>query len=321
MSERFLSGIQPSGALHLGNYFGAIKQHVENQAPGASFYFIANYHALTTINDPAALRANTFDAAAIYLALGLNPKISVLWRQSDVPEVTELMWLLMTTTGMGLLERSVSYKEKVEKGIAASAGLFNYPALMAADILAFDATVVPVGRDQISHVEMTKDIAQSFNHLYGKVLTIPNYSLSNTPYVPGIDGLKMSKSYNNTIPIFASGKALKKLVMQIVTDSTPLEAPKNPDKCNVFTLYSLFATDEEKQMMREKYLSSGYGYGEAKKELLVKIEDYFADARRKRDELEKNPDIVEDILRDGAGKAKVVAREVIERVRSACGVG
>lgn len=326
--ERFLSGIQPSGLLHLGNYFGAIRQHVRNQVEGNSFYFIANYHALTTINDADVLRRNTFDVAATYLALGLDPARAVLFRQSDVPEVAELTWLLLSVTGMGLLERAVSYKDKIAKGLPATAGLFTYPALMAADILAYDATIVPVGKDQVQHVEMTQDMAQSFNATYGRwspradkaVFVVPKYRLSETAYVPGIDGAKMSKSYNNTIPIFATGKPLKKLVAGIVTDSTPLEAPKDPDKCNVFALYALFATDEEKQAMRERYRAGGYGYGDAKKALVAKIEEHFADARARREAFEKDPSLVEDVLREGAKKARAVAREVTDRARVACGV-
>ena len=224
--RRILSGVQPSGRLHLGNYFGAIKQHIDLQDEGQCFYFIANYHALTTIQDPQALSQNSLDIALDYLALGLDPDKSIFFRQSDVPEVTELAWILATVTNMGLLERAVSFKEKVKKGIEASVGLFTYPVLMAADILIYRSHVVPVGKDQIQHVEMTQDIAGKFNQAFSEVFPIPAYRLDKESKVPGIDGQKMSKSYGNTIDIFAEGKALKKTVMSIVTDSTPLEAPK-----------------------------------------------------------------------------------------------
>jgi tryptophanyl-tRNA synthetase len=319
-TPRYLSGIQASGVLHLGNYFGAIRQHLDYQVAGNSFYFVANYHALTTIQDADTLRQLTYDAAATYLALGLDPDRAVLFRQSDVPEVTELTWLLMTVTGMGLLERAVSYKDKVARGLPASAGLFNYPVLMASDILAFDSDIVPVGADQVQHVEMTRDMAASFNKTHGEVFVIPAYKLSEGASVPGVDGAKMSKSYGNTIPIFAEGKPLKKLVMSIKTDSTPVEDPKDADACTVFSLYSLFATEEEKAAMRERYGAGGFGYGDAKKALLAKIDDHFAAARDRKRELDADPDRVEDILREGAKKARAVAREVTDRARRACGV-
>jgi len=320
-TPRYLSGIQPSGHLHLGNYFGAIRQHLDCQVAGESFYFIASYHALTTIQNAAELRAMTLDAAATYLALGLDPERSTLFRQSDVPEVTELTWLLLTVTPMGLLERAVSYKDKVSKGIPASAGLFAYPALMAADILAYDSTIVPVGADQIQHVEMTRDMAQAFNRTYdAEVFTIPTAKVSDAGSVPGTDGQKMSKSYGNTIPLFASGKELKKTVMSIQTDSTPVEDPKDPDSCNVFALYRLFATADEQAAMRERYAAGGLGYGDAKRDLLGKIEEAFADARARRAALIASPDEVEDVLREGAKRARPVARAVTERARKACGV-
>lgn len=327
--QRFLSGIQPSGQLHLGNYFGAIRQHLEHQAHGNSFYFIANYHALTSVEDPAALRRSTFDVAATYLALGLDPTRATLFRQSDVPEVTELMWLLMTVTGMGLLERAVSYKDKVQKGLPASVGLFTYPALMAADILAYDSTVVPVGKDQVQHVEMAQDMAQSFNFRYGafgkrrpdgKIFNVPTWRLSTAPYVPGLDGAKMSKSYGNTIPIFAEGKELSQLVARIKTDATPLAAPKNPETCNVYALYALFATDEERAEMSARYLAGGYGYGDAKKELVKKIDQHFTEARARKAATDRDPSLVEDVLREGGLRARAVAREVTDRAREACGL-
>ena len=300
--RRILSGVQPSGRLHLGNYFGAIKQHIALQDEGQCFYFIANYHALTTIQDPQALRQNSLDIALDYLALGLDPEKSVFFRQSDVPEVTELAWILATVTNMGLLERAVSYKEKVERGIEASVGLFTYPVLMAADILIYRSHVVPVGKDQIQHIEMTQDIAGKFNRAFGEVFPIPAYRLDKESKVPGIDGQKMSKSYGNTIDIFAEGKPLKKTVMSIVTDSTPLEAPKDPEKCNVFALYSLFATAEEKAALAVRYRAGGMGYGEAKKLLLEKIEAYFSPARERRQKLAQDSDYVEDVLRRAPSK-------------------
>lgn len=321
-TERYLSGIQPTGQLHLGNYFGAIRQHIEHQHAGNSFYFIANYHALTTVHDAAQLRAYTFDVAATYLALGLDPALCVFFRQSDIPEVPELTWLLMTATAMGDLQRAVSYKDKVERGLPASAGLFNYPVLMAADILAYESTIVPVGRDQVQHVEMTRAMARSFNDQYGQeVFTLPRHQLSEAPAVLGLDGAKMSKSYDNTIPLFLSGKPLKKLVMSIVTDSTPLEEPKDPERCTVFALYSLFASAEERAEMASRYRGRGFGFGAAKQALLEKIEERFAAPRQRFEKLRAEPSFVEDVLRDGAARARAVAGAVAERARQACGVG
>src|SRR5207253_4386306 len=281
----------------LGNYFGAIKQHIALQDEAECFYFIADYHALTTIQDPVKLRENVRDVALAYLALGLDPEKAVFFRQSDVPEVTELTWILSTITNMGLLERAVSYKEKTEKGIEASVGLFTYPMLMASDILVYRSHLVPVGKDQVQHIEMTQDIAGRFNRAYSKVFPIPGWRLDKESKVPGIDGQKMSKSYGNTIDIFAEGKALQKTVMSIVTDSTPVEAPKDPERCNVFALYSLFATEEEKTALAARYRAGGVGYGDAKKLLIQKIDTYFAAAREKRKELAADPTFVEDVLR------------------------
>src|SRR5689334_7746635 len=257
--RRILSGVQPSGKLHLGNYFGAVRQHIALQNEAQCFYFIADYHSLTTIHDAKSLRENTRDVALDYLALGLDPDKATFFRQSDVPEVTELAWILSTVTNMGLLERAVSYKEKIEKGIDASVGLFFYPILMAADILIYRSHVVPVGKDQVQHIEMTRDIAERFNRTYGEIFPIPEYRLDKESKVPGIDGQKMSKSYNNTIDIFAEGKPLQKTVMSIVTDSTPVEAPKDPERCNVFALYSLFATLAEKETLAARYRAGGLG--------------------------------------------------------------
>lgn len=318
--RRIFSGVQPSGKLHLGNYFGAVRQHVALQDEGDCIYFIADYHALTTIQDAEQLRANTRDAALDYLALGLDPARTIFFRQSDVPEVTELAWILGTVTNMGLLERAVSYKEKVEKGIEASVGLFTYPVLMAADILLYRSHVVPVGKDQVQHLEMTQDIAGKFNRCYREVFPIPTYRLDKESKVPGTDGQKMSKSYGNTIEIFAEGKALKKTVMGIVTDSTPVEAPKDPARCNVFALYSLFATEEEKAALAARYRAGHFGYGEAKGMLLAKIEAHFEAARAKRKHLAANISEVEDVLRDGARRARALAQETMASVREAVGM-
>ncbi len=319
-TKRHLSGLQPSGLLHLGNYFGAIVQHLENQTAGESYYFIADYHALTTIHDAGAFRANVRDVAVTYLSLGLDPETSTLYRQSDVPEVTELAWLLATVTPMGLLERAVSYKDKVAKGLSASAGLFTYPLLMAADILIVDSEVVPVGKDQKQHVEMTRDIAGYFNQRYGEVFVLPEVQLNSAPLVPGTDGEKMSKSYGNHIPLFESGKRLTKLVMSIVTDSTPVEDPKDPDNCTVFELYSLFASVAERDALAARYRAGGMGYGDAKKQLLGKIEEHFAPFIARREELLADPGYVDDVLREGAVRARAVARDVTNRARRACGI-
>jgi tryptophanyl-tRNA synthetase len=323
MPVRILSGVQASGKLHLGNYFGAIKQHIELQErEGAElFYFIADFHALTTIHDAKTLRANVRDAAIDYLALGLDPKRSTFFRQSDVPEVTELAWLLSTTTGKGLLDRAHSYKDKVAKGLDASLGLFYYPALMAADILVFRANLVPVGQDQVQHIEMAQDMAQSWNHVYKTDwLVRPEPRLSSTPRVVGTDGDKMSKSYNNTIDLQSTGKPLKKIVMSIKTDSTPVEDPKNPDTCNVFALYSLFATTEEREAWAARYRAGGMGYGEVKLALLEKIEAYFAAYRARRAELVANPAEVDEVLRDGAVRARAVAQATMAEARKLVGL-
>lgn len=317
---RILSGVQPTGKLHLGNYFGAVRQHIALQDEAECFYFIADYHALTTVHDPAVLRQLTSDVALDYLALGLDPEKASFFRQSDIPEVCELTWILSTVTNMGLLERAVSYKEKVEKGIDASVGLFTYPVLMASDILIYRSHLVPVGKDQVQHLEMTQDMAGRFNHRFGDVFPIPNVRLDKESKVIGTDGQKMSKSYGNTIEIFAEGKPLQKVVMGIQTDSTPVEAPKDPDKCNVFALYSLFATDEEKAALAVRYRVGGMGYGEAKKLLLEKINAYFAPAREKRKKLAADPEYVEGVLRRGAQKARAEAKATMALVRKAVGM-
>lgn len=319
--KRILSGIQPTGILHIGNYFGAIRQHILLQEKNQCYYFVANYHALTTIHDRETLEKNTLMVAMDYLALGLDPGKAVLFLQSDVPEVTELAWMLSTITPMGLLERAHAYKDKISKGISPNHGLFAYPVLMAADILIYDSHLVPVGKDQKQHVEMTRDMAEKFNSLYGEVLTIPEaLILPEVAVVPGIDGQKMSKSYGNTIDIFSDYKTLKTRVMSIVTDSTPLEEPKDPDTSTIVALYKLVATPEEVEEMRRKFLAGGYGYGHAKKELLEKIWHYFQPYREKREELEKNQDYVRKVLYEGALKARESAELVMQRVRSAAGV-
>ncbi|NOZ86945.1 MAG: tryptophan--tRNA ligase [Deltaproteobacteria bacterium] len=318
---RILSGVQPSGKLHLGNYFGAIKQHLQLQEEGEAFYFIADYHALTTVHDKKAVEEYTMEVAIAYLALGIDPNKVVFFRQSDVPEVCELAWLLGCTIGLGLLERAHSYKDKIAKGIKPSFGLFAYPVLMAADILAYKSDVVPVGKDQVQHVEMTQDMAQAFNYRYGEVFKRPEAKLSKSARVPGIDGQKMSKSYGNTIEIFASKKDLKKSVMRIVTDSKPLGSSLDPDSCNVFKLYSLFAGKEERTQMDETYRSGEIGYGDAKKKLLLKIEEYFSEARDRREDLLKRPDFVQDVLRQGARKARETAFKTVQEARDAVGLG
>lgn len=318
---RILSGIQPSGKLHIGNYFGMMKPAIELQKQGEAFLFIADYHALTTVNDAAALRTMVKDVALDFLAAGLDPAKTAFYRQSDVPEVQELAWLLSVVTPMGLLERCHSYKDKIAKGIAATHSLFAYPVLMAADILSVQSTVVPVGRDQKQHVEVTRDIAIKFNNQFGEVFTIPEPSIRDSvAVVPGIDGQKMSKSYDNTLEIFGDPGALKKRVMQIVTDSTPLEDPKNPDTCNAFALYKLFATDAEAADLAARYRAGGFGYGTAKKELLAKITEHFAPMREKRAALEKDSDFVSDVLKKGAEKARAETRKTLQAARKAVGL-
>jgi tryptophanyl-tRNA synthetase len=316
---RILSGVQSSGKLHLGNYFGAIKQHIALQDEGDCFYFIADYHALTTITDPEKLRANVRDVAIDYLTLGLDPAKAVYFRQSDVPQVTELAWILATVTNMGLLERAVSYKEKVEKGIE-NVGLFTYPVLMAADILIVRSHVVPVGKDQVQHLEITQDIAGRFNRVYGEVFPIPNYRLDKESKVPGIDGQKMSKSYGNTIDIFAEGKVLKQPVMSIVTDSKTVADPKDPETSTIFQLYCMFATEAEKAALAERYRAGGMGYGDAKKMLLEKIDGYFGPFRERRKKLAADPDYIEDVLREGAKRARAEAEQTMALVREAVGL-
>jgi tryptophanyl-tRNA synthetase len=320
---RILSGVQPTGKLHLGNYFGAIAQHMQLQdEPGNEcFYFIADYHALTTVQEPAVLREHVHDVALTYLALGLDPQRTVFYRQSDVPEVCELTWLLATVTGMGLLERAHSYKDKVARGIRPSLGLFYYPVLMAADILAVKGELVPVGQDQVQHLEMAQDMAGHFNTAFGRdVLVRPEWRLSATPRVPGTDGEKMSKSYGNTIEIFAEGKALKKAVMGVVTRPIELGRPLPVEDDNVLGLYRLFAGRDDVAAMEEDYRKGSIGYGEAKKRLLAAVDAHFAPARERRRALEADPAAVEDVLAQGARRAREVARATLEECREACGL-
>jgi len=356
LPPRVLSGIQPSGTIHLGNYFGAIQQHValQDEFPGESYYFIADYHALTTLRDPEALRKHVFDVAVTYLACGLDPDKALLFRQSDIPEVTELTWLLSTVTGMGLLERAHSYKDKVAQNIKPVAGLFFYPVLMAADILIYQSSLVPVGKDQVQHVEMTQDMATHFNEAYAQdrpILRRTQWRLSKAPYVPGLDGRKMSKSYGNTLPLFLAGKPLKKAVGQIVTDSTALGQPLSltrtiPETIHVrdeasdtvtaitqdkvvpettYALLELLCDEAELAELRSWYAAGerdgqAFGWGHAKLLLAQKIEAHFAEARARREHFLAHPEQVEAVLRRSAERARVVARATLDACRHACGL-
>jgi len=318
---RVLSGIQPTGRPHWGNYFGAIRQYIELQGNEQSFYFIANLHALTTLRDREKLEQATIDMALDLLALGLDPDQATLFVQSDVPEISELCWILMTGTGMGLLERCVSYKDKKDKGLKADAGLFTYPVLQAADILGYDSDVVPVGQDQVQHIEVTRDIAQSFNHQYGEVFVLPKPKvLDASAKVPGTDGEKMSKSYGNIIELFEPPKQARKKIMRIVTDSRPMEDPKEPETDHLYQLYSLFAEPEPLQEMADLYRKGGFGYGHVKKALAEASEAYFAEAHERRADLVANPARVKEILGDGAQVARKKAREVLTRAQEASGI-
>jgi tryptophanyl-tRNA synthetase len=318
---RVLSGIQSSGKLHLGNYLGAMKQHIELQETHDCFFFIANYHSLTTVQDPALVRQYTLDVALDYLALGLDPNKARLFRQSDVPEVTELAWILSTVTGKGLLERAHSYKDKTAKGITPSLGLFFYPVLMAADILIYRSDLVPVGKDQVQHIEMTQDMATHFNETYKReVLKRPEARLNDALIVPGVDGQKMAKCYGNAINLFDPPKDTRKRIMGIKTDSTPVESPKNPDTCNVFTLFKLIATPDETAALRERYVQGGMGYGDAKNQLADVVERLLGPARERRAKLAGDLDTVEDILATAGKRARATAREVMAEVRDACGI-
>lgn len=320
---RVLSGIQPTGQIHWGNYFGAIRQYIELQKHEQAFYFVADLHALTTVRDAVQLRKNVENAALDMLALGLDPEKATLFVQSDIPEVTELTWLLMTVTQMHLLEKCHAYKDKKAKGLAADAGLFTYPVLMAADILLYDSNLVPVGQDQIQHIEVTRDVGQRFNTIYNtEVFTLPEpYTVQALAKVPGLDGEKMSKSYNNTIDVFEDPKKLRKKIMSIKTDSKGVEESKDPETCSVFTLYKLFASDEQQAALAAKYRAGGMGYGEAKQALYDGAMAVFGPAFERRAQLAAHPDTVRDILREGARKARAKAAQVLEKARAACGLG
>jgi tryptophanyl-tRNA synthetase len=318
---RVLSGIQPSGRPHLGNYFGALRQYISLQEGNDPFYFIASYHALTAVQDPALMREYTFGVALDFLALGLDPAKSALFAQQDVPEVAELAWILSCVTPMGLLERAVSYKDKVAQGLSPSHGLFAYPVLQAADILIYLSEIVPVGQDQKQHLEITRDIAGKFNQQFGEVFVLPEpYILDSTAVIPGVDGRKMSKSYGNEIGIFDEGNDLKKKIMAIVTDSAPVEAPKEPADSTPFLLLSLLAPEEETAEWEARYKAGGMGYGQVKSRLLQLVDEYFAPFRERRRELAASPDYVTDVLREGGGRARRVAREVMHKVREATGL-
>ncbi len=319
---RVLSGIQPSGVQHLGNYFGALRQFIALQEGNHASYFMADLHSLTSIRDAKERRALTRGVALDFLALGVDPARSILYRQSDLPEVTELAWILTTVTPMGLLQRCVSYKDKLEAGLAPDHGLFAYPVLQAADILIWRADCVPVGQDQKQHLEVTRDIAVKFNLTYREVFKLPEpYILEDVAVVPGSDGRKMSKSYGNTIEMFAPEKALRKQVMGIVTDSKGVDEPKDPDGSTIFALYSLFANPEERAALAQEFTRGGRGYGDVKKALCEKILVYFAEARERRRVLEADADTVEDVLRDGAARARAAVAELMDAVREAAGVG
>ena len=320
--KTILSGIQPSGKLHIGNYFGAIRQHIAMQDQGDAFYFIANYHSLTSLRDGAQLYQNTIDVTLDYLALGLDPERATFFAQSDVPQVAELAWMLGTLTPVSMMEKGVSYKDKIAAGLSPNIGLFTYPILQAADILIYHSDVVPVGEDQKQNIEICRDLAGKFNRAYeGDYLVIPeDYIVKSVAVVPGTDGRKMSKSYGNTIPIFGEGKAFKKTIMSIQTDSTALEDPKDPDTDNVFALIKLFADEDTQKEIAAKYRAGGYGYGHAKKELLGFINEYFGEALEKRKQLEKDLDYVKDVLSEGGKKARERAESVMQPIREVTGI-
>ena len=319
--KRILTGIQPTGVLHLGNYFGAMRPAIKLQEEGEAFYFIADYHALTTIQDPALLREYIRGVALDFLACGLDPARVCFFLQSDVPQVTELAWILSTVTPMGLLERAHSYKDKVAHGVAASHGLFAYPVLMAADILLYDSDVVPVGKDQKQHLEITRDLAVKFNETFGETFKMPEPRIQETTaVVPGLDGQKMSKSYNNTIEIFAEEKAMKKKIMGLVTDSTPVESPKDPADSTILALYRLVASPEDAARMEDEFRAGGVGYGDFKKRLFGALWEYFAPMRARRAEILAEKSYLDDVLAHGARQARAAASHVMHRVRSAVGL-
>jgi tryptophanyl-tRNA synthetase len=318
---RVLSGIQPTGRFHWGNYFGAIRQYIDLQSDNDGFYFIADLHALTTVRDPNVLRGYVVDSAIDLLALGLDPAKATLYVQSHVPEVSELTWLLMTGTPMGMLQRCHAYKDKMERGLDADAGLFTYPVLMAADILAFDSQIVPVGEDQIQHIEVCRDLAQRFNHAFGETFVLPKAkTMTVGAKVPGTDGEKMSKSYNNTLPLFGDVKQIRKSIMRITTDSRAMEDPKDPESDHLFDLFRLFADDAAIAEMAAMYRRGGFGYGDVKKAVAEQSELYFAQARARREDLEKNLDYVHQVLAKGAERARSVAATVLSRAQKNCGL-
>ena len=319
-SMRVLSGIQPSGALHLGNYFGMMSRMVQYQSKNELFCFIANYHALTTIPVSETLSQNTFNAACDFLALGMDPEKSTFWIQSDVPQVTELMWILSSLTGVGSMDRATSYKDKISQGLKPNMGLYSYPVLMAADILLFDTQLVPVGKDQKQHLEIARDIAMRFNNNYGETFVIPKPDIEKeTQLIPGTDGKKMSKSYNNTIPIFDSEKTIRKKIMKIITDKADIDEPKEKES-PLFQLYSLFLDHEGRLELSDRYDGKGVRYGDIKQELFQKVMDYFQPYREKRNKLVNNPKEVYEILKYGAKKAGSIANEVLARVKSSSGL-
>ncbi|MEM6912257.1 MAG: tryptophan--tRNA ligase [Verrucomicrobiota bacterium] len=319
---RILSGIQASGRPHIGNYFGMMQPAIELQEEGEAFYFIADYHALTSSPEPASLRENVREAALDFLACGLDPEKAIFFRQSDVPEVHELAWILSTVCPMGLLERCHSYKDKIAKGLSPSHGLFAYPVLMASDILIYDSHLVPVGKDQKQHVEVTRDLALKINDRYGEgTLVVPEERIREaTAVVPGLDGQKMSKSYRNALPIFGPEKAQRKLVMRLQTDSTPVEEPKPTKGSVILALYALFASEGEVQQMEEDFAKGGVGYGDFKKRLWEAYWEHFAPMRARRAELEKESAYIESVLRAGAERARAEAARVLDRVRRAVGL-
>jgi len=318
---RILSGIQPSGSLHIGNYFGMMKPMIAYQEENELYCFIVNYHAMTSVTDREQLAKGTIEAALDFLALGLDPDKAIFWVQSDVPEVTELTWILNNVTPVGLLLRSHSYKDKIAQGISPNHGLLSYPVLMAADILLYQSQRVPVGQDQQQHLEIARDIAIKFNHLFGETFVIPEAEINpNIPTVLGIDGRKMSKSYDNTIEIFADEKVLRRKIASIVTDSTPVAAPKDPDKCNLFAIVSLFLNEGEKAELEERYRRGGLKYSDVKEKLYRSIWDFFAEARGKREKLQRNPEQIRDILKAGAEKARKKALPTLRMVKEKVGL-
>ena len=321
MTQRVLTGIKPTGMPHIGNLLGMYRPALAMQDASECYFFVASYHALTTMRDPALLRQQTIDVAANWLALGLDPTRSVIWAQHDVPEVTELAWILACITSKGMMDKAHAFKDAVNKGREVNIGLYTYPILMAADILAFDSHVVPVGKDQKQHVEMARDMAQRFNHLFGETLVIPAPQIrEDVATVPGLDGQKMSKSYNNTIEIFLPPKKLRKKIMGIVTDSKGVEESKDPDTCHVFSLYKLVATPEQQAELAAQYRAGGLGYGHAKQALFEVVDAQLAEARERYEHLMANPDEVRQVLAEGADRARTTARATLDRVRSAAGL-